>query len=63
MVKGFADATIKPYGIFMLVVELVSSLNAKVSATRQLDFIVIDLPSTFNGFLGIPFEHEFKAAT
>lgn len=30
---------------------------------RQIDFIVIDLPSTYNGFLGRPFEHEFGAST
>lgn len=34
-----------------------------MKAMRQLNFIGIDLPSTYNGFLGRPFEHEFGVVT
>lgn len=61
--NGFGDTTVKFYEIIRLIIELIFSLHLEVRVTRQLDFIVIDLPSTFNGFLGRPFEHEFGAAT
>lgn len=63
MVKGLGDTTVKPYGIIELAVELIFSLSTEVSATCQLDFILIDLSLTFNGFLGKPSEHEFGVAT
>lgn len=61
--KGFRKSTLKPYGLFHLVVVLIFDLDPKFKTMRQLDFIVIDLPSTYNGFLMRPFEHEFDVAS
>lgn len=54
---------VKPYGIIRIAIELFFDRDREVKAMRQLDFILIDLPSTYNGFLGRPFEHEYGAAT
>ncbi|KAL8492090.1 hypothetical protein ACS0TY_023637 [Phlomoides rotata] len=48
-------------GIIRLVVELVSTEDPERYMTRMLNFLVVDQASTFNGFLGHPFLHEFKA--
>lgn len=63
VIKGFRDATVKLYGIIKLAVELMSSLDREVRATRKCDFIIIDPPSTFNDFLDRPFEHDFEAVS
>lgn len=63
IIKGFRDATVKPYGMFRLAIELVSRLDVEVCDTYWLDFVVIHIPSTFKWFLSRPFDHEFGAAS
>lgn len=63
VVKGFGDATVKPYDIIRVAVELISTLDEYISSTKFCDFLVIDMSSSFNGFLGRPFEHQFEAAS
>ncbi|KAL8524782.1 hypothetical protein ACS0TY_014407 [Phlomoides rotata] len=58
---GFWDIVSVPEGIIRIAVELVSTEDPKRRLTRVLDFLVVDQASTYNGFLGRPFLHEFKA--
>ncbi|KAL8468797.1 hypothetical protein ACS0TY_031844 [Phlomoides rotata] len=61
-ILGLGDAVYVLDGIIRLAVELVSTENSERRLTRMLDFLVVEQASTYNGFLGRPFIHEFQAA-
>ncbi|KAL8524326.1 hypothetical protein ACS0TY_014054 [Phlomoides rotata] len=62
MILGLGDVVSIPYGIIRLAVELVSTKDSERRLTRMLDFLVVEMASTYNGFLGRPFIHEFQEA-
>ncbi|KAL8483835.1 hypothetical protein ACS0TY_026502 [Phlomoides rotata] len=61
-ILGFGDAVSIPEGMIRLAIELVSTENPEHRLTRMLDFLVIEQTSTYDGFIGRPFIHEFQPA-
>lgn len=62
-IRGFGNQLVQPYGMIRLALEVESSLGKEVCATRQFDFVIVDLLSTFNDFFSRTLEHEFGATS
>ncbi|KAL6570908.1 hypothetical protein OROGR_000458 [Orobanche gracilis] len=58
--RGFGDNTVLAYGRIKLPVELIYCHDPEVRTTRNLEFVIIDVPSVYNGFLGRPFLETFE---